>query len=228
MTASPVTDTRARLVDRLRGSRFVDDPYLGEGTAARFEAGSLLWPGDRWSAVERCFVTEADGRRFEEYRFTPAGGGAVLPVGIMFETLADGGVGAIIYSDHHLVDDRGPIHPKVPGIHPWRSGTDVLRAYFAALNGNRLDDVLDQFAEDGYFRHSNDETFIGRDRLRIDFTKMMGTTGIKVDYCRFTDDGVTCAADVYMPSGRPSVAVYQRTERFDRPGNKLRAVRIYM
>ena len=227
MTSS-AQDARARLVDRLRASRFVDDPYLGEGTAAAFEAGSRLWPSDRWSAVELHFVTEAAGRRFEEYRFTPADGGAVLPVGIMFETRADGRAGAIVYSDHHLVDGRGPIHERVPGIHPWRSDGDVLRAYFSALNGNRLDDVLDQFADDGYFRHSNDETFIGRERLRLDFTKMMGTTGIRVDYCRFTDDGVTCAADVYMPSGRPSVAVYERTQRYDRPGNKLRAVRIYM
>lgn len=219
---------RTDLVARLRGSAVVNDPYLGEGTAARFEAESRLWPGDLWSAIERPYVVEAEGRRFEEYRFSPADGGAVLPVGVMFETRPDGRSSAIVYSDHHLVDDRAPIHAKVAGIHPWRGDADVLRAYFAALNGNRLDEVLDQFAEDGYFRHSNDETFVGRDRLRVDFTKMMGTSGIRVDYCRFTDDGITCAADVYMPSGRPSVAVYERTHRFDRPGHKLKAVRIYM
>lgn len=221
-------DTRDRLTAVLRRSEVVNDPYLGEGTAAGFEAGSRLWPGENWSAVERVFVTEADGRRFEEYRFTPARGGPVLPVGFMFGTRADNRSSAIVYSDHHLVADRGPIHPKVPGIHPWRSDGDILRAYFAALNGNRLEEVLDQFAPDGYFRHSNDETFLGRDRLRVDFTKMMGATGIRVEYCRFTDDGVTCCADVYMPSGRPSVAVYERTARFDRPGHKLKAVRIYM
>jgi hypothetical protein len=221
-------DARTRLAAALRACQLVNDPCLGEGTAARFEAGSRLWPGGNWSKVEQVFVTEAESRRFEEYRFTPAGGGPVLPVGFMFETLPDGRSRAIVYSDHHLVDDRGPIHPKVPGIHPWRSDNDILRTYFAALNGNRLEEVLDQFAPDGYFRHSNDETFAGRDRLRVDFTKMMGATGIKVDYCRFTDDGVTCAADVYMPSGRPAVAVYERTGRYDRPSHKLKAVRIYM
>lgn len=222
------SDIRAELQRKLRACEVVDDPYLGNGTADAFEGGSRLWPGSDWSAIERPFVIEAAGRRFEEFRFTPADGGPVLPVGVMFETRQDGRSSAIVYSDHHLVEDRGPIHPKVAGIHPWRSDADILRAYFDALNGNRLEDVLDQFAEDGYFRHSNDETFAGRDRLRVDFTKMMGASGIRVDYCRFTDDGVTCAADVYMPSGRPSVAVYERTGRFDQLGHKLRAVRIYM
>lgn len=221
-------DVRADLQRELRACDVVNDPYLGEGGSAAFEAGSRLWPGDLWSRVEQPFVVEADGRRFHEFRFTPADGGPVLPVGIMFETRSDGRSSGIVYSDHHLVDDRGPIHPKVVGIHPWRSEHDILRSYFDALNGNQLDAVLDQFSDDGYFRHSNDETFLGRDRLRVDFTKMMGKSGIRVDYCRFTDDGITCAADVYMPSGRPSVAVYERTGRFDQPGHKLKAVRIYM
>lgn len=221
-------DVRVDLAEMLRARDVVNDPYLGEGSAAGFEARSGLWPGSAWSNIERINAVDADGRRLDEFRFTPANGGPVLPVGVMFETLADGRSSAIVYSDHHLVEDRGPIHPRVPGIHPWRSENDVLRSYFDALNGNRLEEVLDQFADDGYFRHSNDETFAGRDRLRVDFTKMMGVTGIRVDYCRFTDDGVTCAADVYMPSGRPSVAVYERTGHYDQPGHKLRAVRIYM
>lgn len=221
-------NSRAVLADRLRAVAIVNDPFLGCGSAEVFEANSPLWPGEKWKHVEPVFATESDSRRFEEFRFTPAADGPVLPVGVMFETLADGRSGAIVYSDHHLVDDRGPIHPRVPGIHPWKSDTDVLRSYFDALNGNRLDDVLDQFAEDGYFRHSNDETFLGRSRLRVDFAKMMGKSGVRVDYCRFTDDGTTCAADIYMPSGRPSVAVYERTKRFDQPGAKLKAVRIYM
>lgn len=218
------TDARHELIDDLRRRQLVNDPFLGEGSPAGFEAGSMLWPGERWSRVEHMFTTEAGGRRLEEYRFTPADGHrGALPVAFLFETLSDGRESAIVYSDHHLVEDRAPVHPKVPDIHPWRSDEDVLYAYFRALNGNRLEEVLDLFETDGYFRHSNDETFRGRDELRIDFTKMMGQAGIKVDYCRFTDDGVTCAAEVYMPSGRPAVAVYERGA----PG-KLKAVRIYL
>jgi hypothetical protein len=84
--------------------------------------------------------------------------------------------------------------------------------------------ALPIFDPDGYFRHSNAETFTGRDELRTDFTKMMGNSGIRIRYCQFTDDGTTCAAEVYMPSGRPAVALYERSAT---PG-RLHAVRIYL
>lgn len=217
-------DARAALSASLAAADLINDPYLGVKPANVFLGESALAPGERWSRIEPTFVTEASGRRLEEYSYTPADGHrGDLPVAFLFEVLPDGRKGVIVYSDHHLVPDRAPIHPRVPDIHPWLSQDDVLFSYFRALNGNRLEDVLDQFEEDGYFRHSNDETFRGRDELRVDFTKMMGTSGIRVDYCRFTDDGTTCAAEVYMPSGRPAVAVYQR----GRPG-KLKAVRIYL
>lgn len=220
----PATDARSELIDELRRQHIVNDPFLGETSPAGFETGSMLWPGERWSRVDHVFTTESGGRRLEEYRFAPADGRrGALPVALLFETLPDGRGSAIVYSDHHLVEDRAPIHPKVEDIHPWRSEEDVLYPYFQALNGNRLEAVLDLFEKDGYFRHSNDETFRGREELRVDFTKMMGQAGIKVDYCRFTDDGVTCAAEVYMPSGRPAVAVYERGA----PG-RLKAVRIYL
>jgi hypothetical protein len=51
----------------------------------------------------------------------------------------------------------------------------------------------------------------------------MGSAGIRIRYCQFTDDGTTCAAEVYMPSGRPAVATYERGS-----AGKLRAVRIYL
>jgi len=208
----------------LRLQSGVDDPYLGAGPAGRFEAESPLWPGPAWSAIEPFAMTEADGRRFAEYRFVPADGRvAFLPVGILFEPDGQGGSKATVYSDHHLVENRGPILDPDPDLVPGRSADDVLQPYFRALKENRLEDVLDLFEEDGYFRHSNAETFTGREGLRTDFTKMMGTAGIRVTYCRATDDGTTCALEVYMPSGRPAVAVYER----GRPG-RLKAVRIYM
>ncbi|MGV1862492.1 hypothetical protein G6L94_31945 [Agrobacterium rhizogenes] len=218
----PTTTDGTELVAALRQQLSVNDPFLGKASPAEFEAGSILWPGDRWSSIERVFVTEANGRRLEEYRYTPAAGDrGVLPVAFMFDLTGEKQV--IVYSDHHLVDDRVPILPKVTDNHPWRSEDDVLFTYFSALNRNRLEEVLDQFETDGYFRHSNDETCRGRDELRIDFTKMMGSTGIRIDYCRFTDDGTTCAAEAYMPSGRPAVAVYERGRH-----GKLKAIRIYL
>lgn len=214
------------LIARLRQQARINDVFGGEVSSADFEALSPLWPkATAWKHIE-LFATAEDGvRRLEEYRYIPVDSmRPVLPVAFMFERQSDGSSQARVYSDHHLVDDRGPILPVVEDIHPWRSKDDVLFAYFSALNGNRLDDVLELFDRDGYFRHSNGEIFLGYDDLRKDFSKMMGKDGIRIGYCRFTDDGKTCAAEAYMPSGRPAVAVYERSAT---PGC-LHAVRIYL
>lgn len=219
-----MTDARERLTGLLRSQASVNDPFLGATTAVAFESGSRLWPGTAWAEVTLVTTTAAANRRLEEYYYVPADGSVpYLPVAFMFEADSAGASHVRVHSDHHLVADRAPILPVKDGIHPWKDESDVLFAYFQALNGNRLEEVLDVFEADGYFRHSNAETFTGRDELRVDFTKMMGSTGIRVKYCQFTDDGTTCAAEVYMPSGRPAIAVYER----GRPG-RLRAVRIYM
>lgn len=219
-----MSDARLRLVDLLRQQASVNDPFLGDTDSATFEANSRLWPGENWASVESTGMTAAGNRRLEEYHFLPRDGSVpYLPVGFMFETAADGASHVRVHSDHHLVADRAPILPVVEGIHPWRDEGDVLFAYFQALNGNNLEAVLDLFEVDGYFRHSNATTFTGRDELRTDFAMMMGKSGIQLKYCQFTDDGTACAAEVYMPSGRPAIAVYERGI----PG-RLRAVRIYM
>lgn len=219
-----VQELRLGLAAKLRGHDLINDPYLGEVAATAFEANSPLWPGESWASVEPLFLTEADGRRLGEYRFMPADGHkAVLPVAVMSEVLPDGRSRAILYSDHHLVEDRAPVHAKRADIHPWRSEQDVLFSYFRALAACNVEDAVALFEDDGYVRHSNGETFEGRAALRQDFTKMMGSTGIRLQYSRFTDDGTTCAAEVYMPSGRPAVSVYQRGN-----AGRLKAVRIYL
>lgn len=217
---------RDALVARLRTAAAINDMCTGETAADAFESGSPLWPGAMaWISVELFSATQDGSRRMEEYRYVPADGSrGGLPVAFMFELQPDGATHVRVYSDHHLVEHRGPILPVTEGIHPWNDEHDVLFHYFKALNGNQLEDVLDLFDTDGYFRHSNDETFTGRARLREDFSKMMGMTGIRIGYCRFTDDGTVCAAEAYMPSGRPAVAVYQRSAT---PG-RLHAVRIYL
>jgi hypothetical protein len=220
------TELRDALIAKLDQQARVNDMFTGDSDVATFKAGSMLWPGNgAWSEIKHFKTTEAGSRRLEEYHFVPRDGSrAYLPVGFMFEQTAEGRSEVRVHSDHHLVEDRAPILPAKEDIHPWRSADDVLFTYFQVLRENRLEDVLDLFDEDGYFRHSNAETFTGRDELRVDFSKMMGNTGIKVRYCQFTDDGTTCAAEVYMPSGRPAIAVYERSIK---PG-RLHAVRIYM
>lgn len=217
---------RDGLVARLRRAAAINDMFTGETTAVGFETTSPLWPGAAtWASIEPFMTTESGARQLEEYRYIAADGSRdSLPVAFMFEAQRDGAIHVRVYSDHHLVERRAPILPVTEDIHPWTDESDVLFSYFKALNGNRLEEVLDVFDTDGYFRHSNGETFKGRDRLREDFSKMMGNTGIRIGYCRFTDDGKVCAAEAYMPSGRPAVAVYERS---DTPG-RLHAVRIYL
>jgi hypothetical protein len=224
--ASAAASPREALSDKIRRQSKVTDMFTGMSAPEKFESESVLWPGRaEWRSIEFFTAVQDETRRFEEYRYIPADGSrAYLPVGFMFETMPDGSSQVRVYSDHHLVDDRAPILDVKEGIHPWRSEDDVLYTYFAALNGNRIEDVLDTFDEDGYFRHSNAETFTGREELRTDFSKMMGNTGIRVKYCQFTDDGRTCAAEVYMPSGRPAVALYERSAN----SGRLHAVRIYL
>ncbi|HWU61274.1 MAG TPA: nuclear transport factor 2 family protein [Ensifer sp.] len=217
---------RETLIGKIDRQSRVNDMFTGDCDVATFKADSVLWPGNEtWSEIKHFKTTESGSRRLEEYHYIPRDGSrAYLPVGFMFEQMPDGRSEVRVHSDHHLVDDRAPILPVKEGIHPWRSEEDVLFTYFQVLGSNRLEEVLDLFDEDGYFRHSNAETFKGREELRVDFTKMMGNSGIKVQYCQFTDDGTTCAAEVYMPSGRPAIAVYERSQT---PG-RLHAVRIYM
>lgn len=217
---------RDALIGKLRLQERVNDMFTGDSDAATFEASSKLWPGNAlWGEIRFQGATEAGNRRFEEYHFIPGDGSReYLPVGFMFESNGTGGSVVRVYSDHHLVEDRAPILEVVEGIHPWTSEQDVLFTYFKALGGNQLEEVLDLFDADGYFRHSNGETFKGREELHQDFSKMMGSTGIKVRYCQFTDDGKTCVGEVYMPSGRPAIALYQRSST---PG-RLHAVRIYL
>ncbi|MCO6187597.1 nuclear transport factor 2 family protein [Rhizobium sp. L1K21] len=215
--------SRAKLIETLKALSWVNDPFSGLITPKDFE-DSFLWPGEKWDSIEESAQASADGRQVAEYRFMgPKGPKPFLPVAFVVDPAASNGPTAYVYSDHHLVDDRGPILTPVEGIKPWRSEDDVLYRYFQALNGNRLEEVLSIFDEDGYFQHSNAETFRGRDELRTDFVKMMGETGIRIQYCRFTDDGKTCVVECYMPSGRPAIAVYER-------GNTggLHAVRIYL
>lgn len=215
-------ETAAVLQEMILAQQSVNDPFLGEGSPEAFREGSMLWPGERWSAITPTATTETPERTFHEYLFTPAGGGPDLPVGFMVERQGDGSV-MRIYSDHHLVEERGRILEVTEGLHPWKDESDVLFAYFRELNSGNLEGVLDIFEEDGVFRHSNGETFRGREELRKDFTKMMAGGGIRIDYCRLTDDGHICAVECYMPSGRPAVATYERGT----PG-RVRAVRIYL
>jgi len=221
----------AALAGRLRAQTEINDPFTGAANPAQVQAQSVLWPdAARWPRIRLMAVTEEGERRLEEYRFTRAAGlgglpptiGDELPVAIMFDRGA-GGPRARIYSAHELVPTRPPVLPAVDKLDTSRGPDDIMTRYFPTLHSADLEATLDLFEDDGYLQHSNGETYRGRERLRVDFTKFYQTGGIKLRYCNRTDAGARTAFECYMPSGRPAVAVYER----GRTG-KVGAVRIYL
>lgn len=213
--------TRSSLQNEISALSKINDPFLGVVDPAEFQRNSMLWPGEKWAVVEAFESTAQDQRKVEEFRFfKQKNDGEFLPVTFFFETLNNGERVGYVYSDHHLVDDRAPIHAPDPDLTPWQNEQDVLYPYFMALKENRIEDVLLSFRTDGYFQHSNGETFNGREEMRVDFEKMLGDDGIQIKYCRVTDDGKTCVIECYMPTGRPALAIYERA------GDQIKAVRI--
>jgi len=224
----------ADVAQRLRAAARVNDPVVGPGSPAEMERDSPLWPDPaRFAQIRRIAVTESGSRRVEEYFFQPAGldhglpihpsSTEGLPVAIVYETADDGSVEARVYSAHQLVADRGPILPVDPTLIPERGPDDILGRYFVTLHSGALGPTLDLWEADGYMRHSNGETHLGREKLRAAFTRFYATGGIMLRYCNKTDAGAITALEAYMPSGRPAVAVYERG-----PTGLMQAARLYL
>lgn len=215
--------TVRQLAERLEKADSVNDPFIGQATAATMRNDSMLWPEHpRWTRVEATKVTEVPPRRVEEYSFFDADHPDGLPVVVVFET-SDDGTAARVYSDHHLVPDRPPVIPAVKGLKPDLPADDVLRDYFDALPDPDPETSVRLFEEDGYIQHSNGRRYTGRGELTEDFTNMKRDSGggINIRYAQIGDDGRTLVLECFMPSGRPAVAIYERGE-----GHRVRAVRI--
>ena len=206
---------------RLLAVAEIDDAFTGRARPSDVAAGSRAWPtSPEWSDVRLLAVTEADGRRVDEYRYT-ANDGSLQPVAVMF-TQEDGQPVARLYAQHHWTAGREPMLPVDPSIHPGHGEDDALVRYFTALAAADLEASVAAFAPDGYIQHSNGDTYQGPERLREDFTKFYQTGPIKLRYCTMTDANGICALEAIMPHGRPALAVYQRS------GAGVEAVRLYL
>jgi hypothetical protein len=208
-----------KLAQQLRSQSLINDPLCGDVPPEQLQQRSPLWPAaTRWSAIRLIAVTEQGSRRLEEYLFHPLGADSgvpihpscELPVAMMFAKRADGTSCARLYSAHQLVAARAPILPVDTQLVPDRGGDDILVRYFPTLHSANLEASVALFEPDGYLQHSNGETYRGHERLRIDFAKFFQSGGIHLKYCNRTDSGPRTALEVYMPSGRPALAVYER------------------
>ena len=210
--------TRDELLATLHGLSSIDDPIVGAAPPETVARSSKLWPGDQWSAITLTAKTIANGRRLEEYVFTPADGGHPLPVVLMI----DGDRGRL-YSAHGLVADRKPMLPLDSSIKPSAEPGDFLDGYFEHLVDADIEASIAMFEPDGYIQHSNGDRYQGQERLREDYANMFKANGgtIGVHFVNVMDDGKHRAFEVVMPSGRPGVAVYERG-----PSGKIAAIRI--
>jgi hypothetical protein len=210
--------TRADLLATLQGLSSIDDPFVGATTPEAVARLSKLWPGDQWREIAHTATTIANGRRLEEYVFTPADGGRALPVVLMI----DGNRGRL-YSAHGLVAGRKPILPPDPSVKASAEPGDFLDGYFEHLVAADIEASIAMFEPDGYIQHSNGDRYQGPERLHEDYTNMFKANGgtIGVGLVNVMDDGERRAFEVVMPSGRPGVAVYERG-----PSGKIAAIRI--
>ena len=214
----------AKFAERLKQQVTIDDVFTGVASPSDVEAKSRAWPTrSEWSDVKLVSVVEDGPRRVEEYLFTPADGGPLQPVGVMFTT-EDGVRRARLYGNHHWSDHRPLMSAVDPHIEPANGPDDILRAYFEALANADLEATMATWAEDGYLQHSYGDVYKGHERLRQDFTKFFSQGPLKLRYCNKTDDGVTCVLEAHMPHGRQALAVYQRTA----DGKKMQAARLYL
>jgi hypothetical protein len=230
--SEPTLIDPATLAQQLLAQTLINDPVCGDVPPLEMQQHSPLWPSAaRWSAIRRIAITEEGSRRLEEYMYHPATTdtgvpihpGSDLPVAVMFAKRSNGTPCARIYSAHQLVAARAPILPVDPQLVPDRGGDDILVRYFPTLHSANLEASVALFEKHGYLQHSNGETYRGHERLRIDFTKFFQTGGIHLKYCNRTDAGPRTALEVYMPSGRPAVAVYERG-----PTGLIGAARLYL
>ena len=211
------------LEERLLAAASINDPYVGEVVPTDMQKLSELWPGhDKWARVELSKVTDVPPRRIEEYVYFDESDAIGLPVVFVFDDSGEE-TEVRVYSDHHLVADRAPLLPTIEGLKPRLGEEDVLSAYFAALPDPDPESSVRLFEADGYIQHSNGDRFTGRAELMEDFTNMKRDNGggINIRYAMVGDDGTTLVLECLMPSGRPAVAIYERSH-----AHLVRAVRI--
>lgn len=209
-----------KLVAKLEAVARIDDPFTGAASPSEVKARSRGWPtAAEWAQVRFVKATEGEGRRIEEYRYVAAVGGEEQPVAIVFAEDRGEPV-ARLYARHQWVENRAGILPVDPSV---TYGNDLMTRYFHALGTADLEAAVSLWEPDGYFQHSNGETFLGSDRLREDFSKFFKVGPIKLKYCNRIDTGTTCAYECYMPSGRPAIAIYDRS-----PNGLLAAARMYL
>jgi len=226
-----------RLLEVFAGEPVVDDPLRGavRGTSEfeGFVSTQHSWLLERTARIEPLRTTRSGHRTVFEalMRLRLAKGDAELPIAVVGEPGGER-VSTIrvyhslwpLYGAHQV---RSPLLQRDPTV----VVTDIVGDYQRALAAGNVDAIVATFEEDGYFREpAGGEWFYrGAAALREFMSHILGSGGIRLEYCTVTDDGVACAIEFNAVQLGPhalqpqaGVAVYERGS-----SGCLHAARIY-
>jgi len=194
------------LVKLLHLQNTIDAPDTGHSSVVVFKEQSQLWPSETYQVIEPVYTAEDTFLIFAEFRFVSRSiADPVLPVLFVFDKRANS---ARVYSDVALALER-PSQLGRTSISSHYPDNELVQ-FLSAMKENRLDDVVDFFSPNGSFTHSNDMTLVGADALRLEFSNMMGATGLPMEILTMVSGSQAIAAECLLPNGRINAGVYCR------------------
>jgi hypothetical protein len=225
----------ARLLSGWSGTPEVDDPIEGHVRGAtdleRFVRERRAWLVQRSAHIEAVRTTHTTQSTVFEALLHLLEPVTELPIAVVGDHAA-GKLSAIrVYHSLWPLEGAHRVRPPLLQRDPSLLATDVVAEYQRALAAGDVDAIVATFEPDGYFREpaGGEWYYRGHARLREFMAHILGTGGIRLEYCSLTDDGVACAIEFNAVRFGPhtlqpqaGVAVYERG-----PGGKLRAARIY-
>jgi hypothetical protein len=203
-----------------------DDPIFGraEGRAAMqtFKAASTAWLGERHARTLHVATTVGASRTVAEFdvELTVGGVRIVLPVAVVVEAQAAGGLEVRIYHSRWPLDGAHTVRAPLLSADPTLRESDVVGEYQAALAAGDAARIVATFEPDGCFREPSGPQYrrCGTAALEELFEAFFGAGGgIVLEHCSVTEDGVRTALEfnalrwgsVAMPH-QAGIAVYER------------------
>ena len=185
------------------GEVVVHDPYAGtvrgHRQLRRFIRQSQARLAARRARIERVAATCVTGRAVVELLVHLAGDKQDVdwPVAVVAESPNERSAVFRTYCSQRPVDGQRHLRPPILGPGADRLG-DVIGRYQAALQVGDVDAAVGAFAPTGYYREPFGGAAVhrGARELRTFFAECFGAgSGIGLEHCAVTDDGVRCALE---------------------------------
>jgi len=178
-----MADDREELIARAREQARIDDPTTGFSTPEEWEAGSLVFPDDRWSSVHLAHRTEGERRDVWEYEYTRAEDATVVPVGVVWDKTNED-LRARVYYNKALFGIKEPRRPLIaPEALPL---PEEMRRYHEAISTGDKDKLEAVIHPDAELRSPFGP--IERERFIAGFSTpdANGSKGVPLQFCTIT------------------------------------------